>query len=486
MTGLALFQHIIVWLPLVVGGIFLIRAGLRGRRVNDHPVCRRCRFDLVGLGGGTRPERCPECGESLTGTTRKARRAIIDGERKRRWWAFSFGVVLLLAGLGTGFWLTYKPLAKFPWTTWAPDWVLAEMVDSTNTARADGVIRELMLRITRAEIGAPDVDRAVNRALRAQADLGTPWNPELGNLIEVAREKGLVNETRWKQYARQAVVIDLRVRERIAPGSHIPYRVSHVYRVGSRETLLSTGPNTVSSHPPLGMRLADAGAVVDGKEQEYPAGASMTAWGIRASMGSEGAMSGGAYFRGLKPGPCTVELRFDATVFAPSPDDARVGEIDPSTIVATWRDSKSFLVTVVPEHEELVRLVKEPTLVQTMRASLRPSEFRIDTSYNNQPTLTGTIDIGSPPVAGSFDAVGYLTRGDGSVEEISMMGVKFLAGASTSYQIFGAPSRPVTGDVSLRLVLRPSISSAERSVDLVEIWGEEIVYENIPIALKDK
>ena len=487
MTGLAIFQHVIVWLPMLIAGIFLMRWAWRGRRINDHPICRKCRFDLVGLApDGSRPDRCPECGTDLAGNTRRARRAVIDGERKRRWRAFTLGLLLLLAALGTGFWLTYKPLAKFPWTTWAPDWVLAEMIDSPNTARSDLAVRELMRRITLGEAGQRGVSRAVEAALRAQADLAKPWNAELGNMIEVGREHGLVSQEQWTRYARHAVVIDLRVRNHVAAGSHIPYKVSHTYRVGSRETLLQTGPGEMTSHPPIGVRLSDAGAIVNQVEPEYPVSSAMTAWGIRVSAGMTGAMSGGAYARNLQPGTCSIELRFDVTVFAPDFDDARTGEIDASTILATWRHSESFQVTVAPKGEDVVRTVSDPSLAQTLRDSLRPIEFRSDTSDNNLPTISGTIDIRSPPVAGAFNVAARVKRADGSIEDVQMMEMSFRAGASTRYRLFGAVSRAAAPPVSLDLVLTPSPATAARTVDLTEIWGEEILLENVPITLEEE
>src|SRR5262245_9621381 len=67
---------------LIVAGIVLflslvaLRHGLRGRRVGDHPHCRRCRFDLFG-----KPEtstQCPECGANLDEA-----HATVIGVRKR-------------------------------------------------------------------------------------------------------------------------------------------------------------------------------------------------------------------------------------------------------------------------------------------------------------------------------------------------------------------------------------------------------------------
>jgi tRNA(Ile2) C34 agmatinyltransferase TiaS len=58
-------------LGLIVVGISALVRGLRGRRIDDHPLCRRCGFDLTG-----KPEtstRCPECGSDL-----RRPRAILD------------------------------------------------------------------------------------------------------------------------------------------------------------------------------------------------------------------------------------------------------------------------------------------------------------------------------------------------------------------------------------------------------------------------
>lgn len=51
-------------LLLGVGGILVVH-GWRGRRLDDHPLCSRCRFDLHGLGIDTPDSKCPECGVML-------------------------------------------------------------------------------------------------------------------------------------------------------------------------------------------------------------------------------------------------------------------------------------------------------------------------------------------------------------------------------------------------------------------------------------
>jgi hypothetical protein len=43
-------------------GLILLIIGLRGWRIDDHPWCRKCRYDLSGL---DEPAACPECGADL-------------------------------------------------------------------------------------------------------------------------------------------------------------------------------------------------------------------------------------------------------------------------------------------------------------------------------------------------------------------------------------------------------------------------------------
>lgn len=50
----------IAFIGLAALGLALFWRGWRGRRIDNHPWCRKCRFDLKGLWPGA--ARCPECG----------------------------------------------------------------------------------------------------------------------------------------------------------------------------------------------------------------------------------------------------------------------------------------------------------------------------------------------------------------------------------------------------------------------------------------
>ena len=47
-------------------GVTLIGIGWHGRRINRHPMCARCGFDLFG-GRRWETRECPECGADVSG-----------------------------------------------------------------------------------------------------------------------------------------------------------------------------------------------------------------------------------------------------------------------------------------------------------------------------------------------------------------------------------------------------------------------------------
>src|SRR5690606_32506817 len=99
-----------------------------GRRVGEVPYCRRCEFDLRGRPEGS--ERCPECGQELD-----APRAIVGGEKYRRWKMATLGAVLLLSSGAALMPQTSRYVREYPWIELKPTgWVLhtAEMALPAN------------------------------------------------------------------------------------------------------------------------------------------------------------------------------------------------------------------------------------------------------------------------------------------------------------------------------------------------------------------
>lgn len=445
MTGLALFQHIIVWLPLVLLGVWLIRAGLRGRRINDHPICRRCRFDLVGLTGpapDSRPDRCPECGAPLTGTARRARRAIIDGERRKRWRTVAIGTVLLFAGLGTGFWLTYKPLAKFPWTTWAPDWLLVEMVDSSTLTTADLVSRELLQRGLVGTLSKNGARRAATSLLRRHADANASWSGTMGDVLEMMHAKGVLQSDLFNAYASRCVTITARVRPAVAVNRPLPWEVVLAFRAGRGASFPSPrGTQTMYvSVSPLSVTFDD-GTVVD------------ATGGLMQALVSTGGSPtlGGEFNHGGAAGRHRAVIRVRCDV------RARLLENAADTLEPVAR-----IETDVPVQFEVVETVRTGLVVDESRREQMRAAFKVDPIIVRPSTESGErislrIAATNPPITYAFDVDVVIDGKHWNAGSIS--------GAAGPGQTGFAPGRweQVDRPISARaaIVLKPSARGAE-------------------------
>lgn len=202
-------------LGVLVLGVVLTWGGLRGRRVNDHPVCRRCRFDLHGVypGGVT----CPECGSGLKGP-----RAIRVGVRVRRRWALRIGVtVLILSGLlgGAMVWvLAAGPNAN----KYKPAMLLVFQGRFAGVKRSQEAANEVIRRLQGDEMTDSSIAWAVDAALSIQGDSARPWVPEWGTVIELANAAGKVSNADYARFLHQSVLLGMQARPSVIAGERLP------------------------------------------------------------------------------------------------------------------------------------------------------------------------------------------------------------------------------------------------------------------------
>lgn len=199
-------------------GTAAILIGRRGRLVDDHPICRRCGFDLFGSPGPAAV--CSECGADLSQP-----RAVRRGNRARRpkWvWAgvFLAGPAALWLG-GTA----YLAARGGRVVRYEPAWLLTREAFGADPGRRSGAIGELTARSASGRLAAGQVDAVTARVLDRQADPQTPWDPRWGDFVESARASGRVPDAVWQQYLRQAVVLRLDVRPKVRLGDPVPMAV---------------------------------------------------------------------------------------------------------------------------------------------------------------------------------------------------------------------------------------------------------------------
>jgi hypothetical protein len=183
----------------VLGGLIALKRSLRARRLDDHPVCRRCRFDLHGV----YPESttCPECAADLTNA-----RAIHAGNRRVSWPKLvASSVVILLSVIVIAYVAANRIDAKLI-ASFKPAWLLEIETGSVTGSTAAIAIDELARRIGDGELSDERTIRLVDAALRRQAEHSdVQWLPSWADLIEVAWSADAIGRERYGLYKRQAV-----------------------------------------------------------------------------------------------------------------------------------------------------------------------------------------------------------------------------------------------------------------------------------------
>ena len=197
--------------------LLLLLLGLRGRRIDNHPLCRRCGFDLFGL--PLRGRRCSECGADLGWS-----RAVRWGRRRKFRWIVrpaASALVLQLGFLGIAAYMVARHVnlnARIP--TW---WLIPET--NVKSTRA-GALAELMKRLEAGSLSSQQANALFDRALATQGDVSVPWDPSWEDFLREGLRLGKLSDAQWVRYVRQSITFKLDVRPMVARGTPLPMQLS--------------------------------------------------------------------------------------------------------------------------------------------------------------------------------------------------------------------------------------------------------------------
>ena len=462
----------------------LLFLGLRGRRVDDHPVCCKCRFDLVGV-YPARP-RCPECGCD------QKRRPPRIGNRRKRWRVVLVAVASLVAS-GTLVGVhTWRVVNEQGWVRFAPTFILKREVLSNTASRTDTALRELLRRVEEDGLNPTRLTSTIERVLDRQRDADVVWNPSWGQFVEYARlYYDAVGDEQWGRYVegilRDATLVP---RSPVLVGNAVPFAIQFDARC--------------SKSAPIGVVFRIMPAAVDGQPAQIVVSHPWDdPWNTRhpgSRAHGRGMIGAGMpmnlrvqfqdhdpnqpyvwrleHAKATAPGRSTLTTTVHAYLYETgmNPNQNLFNRTPEEAIASRTFDLSA---TFVVADDDPITLVTDPQ-VAPLITSRRTDVYR---RPNERWDCRGNLGVAAPlAVDLAFDVY---WRADGHEWFVGSVSHKVMPYNATNATGLGHVRMlegfdPVQYPV-VDVILRPSKAAARRTPGITRIWGQEIIFKDVPI-----
>lgn len=447
---------------LTLLGAIGVWLGLRGKRLNDHPICRKCKFDLVGVypaDVASRDVQCPECGRDLN-----RKRAVRFGARRRRPLLAIGSALILLAGaggLGVSIW---GSATKYDWSKSKPEWLLmAELHDGAGDVNGRA-LTELLRRALAGSLSASthrqlaleglarqSADRPPEHAIASPEGRSEVWSLHWGGIIVEAIRRDLLSDGATIRFLSNAMFRELSVDPQVPADRPLRLHVSY-------NTDLA-GYNPV---PPIVQ--ADVLLVsLDGKILARHLGAhDIRLWEHSGGFGARVELLLGDVEPGLHRLGVTLRYQFFDQ-----------GAAQP---IVAWTEVEHFNVLVQPAGTSEHELVAPQEDREAMRhaASERFHSIRV-TDADWSPQLRDRHNTSRFPHPVCAEVIMRCSEGDFVIQHVVLDSP--IGGVVTHL----GPDEFPSWDDTVTIILRPSLEIARKHPQLQGFWGEDIVIENVPV-----
>lgn len=460
-------------IALLALGSTLLAFGLRGRRLDSHPTCRRCRFDLVGL---DKPALCPECGAPLEGTHRGHPRVVVGNWRRRRSLIAS-GLVVLLLACSLWSYSTWKNRSGPGWVTQAPTWWLMIESRSKDPAAVEPILAELLARRARGKLSDANTRTLVERALAWQADVSRRWSDPWGAVLEAGLTANLLTDQQREAYAAHAIVIHLEARPRVRVGDELPVEaIIEARGSGCIAFAAETANITLGTQQLMSERFGASGEIgmaatpprvqvqimprQEGPDPAAPADQPVsltpgaytltTTWKVDVGPSRTPYLSGSTCGWGRAPGTGPIQHHRG-----------------PQDIWSTRTISATTQITVCPASEATVELITDPALAAAVRNAVTIELSDDPPSEYGRGGPRARVNVNGSPIDLAFEV---------EFEGIDLGRAHYSVKARNGFQT-EIPLPRING--TYRAVLRPSPDAARGTITMTRIWGESITLDEL-------
>lgn len=490
---------------LAACAVVVLLIGLRGRRVDALPRCRRrrCRYELTSFLGASRPGAgypvtCPECGRVARGE-----REVKWGRRvARRGMVALSAALLLLAAAPVGVAMYSRATNANP-LAWAPMWYLIHGVERDTYTNGFAHQKELLRRADADEIGDAAAKRLTKRILEWQRDDAIYWGT-LGDVFASLTLNGKTTPEDVKKFWAHIWRFEVVGRPEIAIGEAPNVEIHGLYRGHGFHRLILRVPEGndvwLPSHYDMGFRVGpeivlqhEGGDIrIELHDQGWLSrGGRIDAAGLRTvwipmSRSKETWESA----RTLDT-PYTV--RVDGTASVRSAHDpgtrfATEAEIEAIELRTSWPVSGEFEVTPVKSEDAAVELIDSPSLRATLSQNataivrmLRGQPFSLEIMVGPGQTGPAWLESRTPiDPAVSFEIFVDLP-GEPSPRRAGRFLSRTMPAVHSAHQLFWFERFWMTNPANPgRVILRPDPTSAARTPDVTRILDAVI---EIPIVI---
>jgi hypothetical protein len=464
---------------VLLAGLFLIYRGVRGVAVLSDPKCAKCGYDLRWV----KPEVnvvCPECGSDL-----KAGRAIRFAEYQRKPRLILVGVGLIVAVVllpaGLSMWMFATRVRAVPATpaSRASLPTSSLITGLATTANQPWDWQELERRLTAGRLSKQETAAAIDQLIKHLKTKPGGWREPLpwsGQFVAAAEKSGSISDEQFGRlsqafYGTQPAVT---ARGRLRQGQPLQFEVGY----GSSWNL--PGFKLIAA---LSRVKLDQGTEL--KVYDFLQSTSRPADPDQLSESGYMPIMG-KVLMDMPPGRHTLTFEIDTGVVDESRpfktgDSIRPGQTKrwPKTRYK-WNSTVTIPIEAVPSDRPAVDLV---------------TDEKLDPVKNGQLSITAKLFPRSERKAVLRLAIQQNGLGVSiaSLVMVRVAGQEVCRGVfcvdTTSSRSCGDPSneiaRPSPGIRMIDVILTPSVEVAEKSTLCDRIWGQEMVFKNVPLQRAD-